>query len=334
MRAPSRSVERQRLRAALALALPWYGGFTLVLWIALAVGGMAGLPAMILAMSTLSTSGILPRESLGAIGYGAELLLFTGMALSVSRALTLPGRGAGGWQPAIRHPWRDREVRLAVVVVGLLALIVVARHWLGAFESAEGEDLPAIGHAAWGAVFTGLSFLSTTGFVSHDWIAARGWSGLTPPGLVLMGLTLIGGGVATTAGGVKLLRIYALSRLGRLELNRMIYPSIVHQGSELDRFLASHGARSAWLFAMVFAIVAVALIGALMVLGETLESGLIFAVAALTTTGPLVEVAGVQALHWWMPSDPARLILAVAMILGRLEILVILALALAQFSRD
>ena len=43
-------------------------------------------------------------------------------------------------------------------------------------------------------------------------------SGLATPGLILMGLALIGGGVATTAGGVKLLRVFALYQNGTREM--------------------------------------------------------------------------------------------------------------------
>lgn len=330
--APHPGVERQRLRAAFALVLPWYAGFTGAVWLLLAAQGMAGFPALMLAMATLSTSGVLPRESLGAVGLGAELVLAAAMALSLSRALSAPGTRATARRRQLLR--RDPELRLALAVVATVGLFVLARHWAGAYEAAEGEELPVLGAAAWGAVFTGLSFLTTTGFVSHDWIVAQAWSGLTPPGLVLMGLALMGGGVATTAGGVKLLRVYAMTRLGGLEMERLIHPRLVDPGTEYQRFLAGPGARAAWLFAMVFAIVAVALVGLLMLTGQSLETGLIFAVSALTTTGPLVEVAGDQALHWAQTSDPARLILACAMILGRLEILVILALALAQIARD
>lgn len=330
--APPPAVERQRLHAALALVLPWYAGFTGAAWLLMAVQGMAGFPALMLAMAAVSTSGILPRESLGAVGLGPELVLAAVMALSLSRALSAPGtRPAARRRQLLR---RDPELRTALAVVAAVGLFVLARHWAGAYEAAEGEELPVLGAAAWGAVFTGLSFLTTTGFVSHDWIVAQAWSGLTPPGLVLMGLALMGGGVATTAGGVKLLRVYAMTRLGGLEMERLIHPRLVDPGTEYQRFLAGAGARAAWLFAMVFAIVAVALVGLLMLTGQSLETGLIFAVSALTTTGPLVEVAGDQALHWAQTSDPARLILACAMILGRLEILVILALALAQIARD
>jgi trk system potassium uptake protein len=329
---PSRSVERQRLRAALGVALPWYAGLTGAVWLALAAGGMPGLPALILAMAVLSTSGILPRETLGSVGFGAEVILMLGMALALSRAFSLPGQ-----MPAARRRaalWRDPEIRLGLAAVLGVMLIVVARHWQGAWVVAEGEDLPALGSAAWGAAFTGLSFLTTTGLISHDWIVARTWSGLTPPGLVLMGLALMGGGVATTAGGVKLLRVLAMARMGRAELDRMIFPRLVDRGTDYDRFLAHQGARAAWLFAMVFAIVAVALIGVMMLLGAPLETALIYVVAALTTTGPLVQVAGDAALTWSSLGDAGRVTMALTMILGRLEILVILALALSQIARD
>lgn len=329
---PSRSVERQRLRSALSLTLPWYGGLTLAVWVLLASGGMAGLPALIVAMSALSTSGILPRESLGMIGFWAEAVVMVAMALTLSRAFSLPGQLAARRRRT--GLWQDLELRAGLVIVLVVTVIVVARHWQGAFVVADGEDLPALGSAAWGAAFTGLSFLTTTGFVSHDWIVSRAWSGLTPPGLVLMGLALMGGGVATTAGGVKLLRVLAMARMVRRELDRMVNPSMVDRGSDYARFLANQGGRSAWLFAMVFAIVAVALTGVVMLLGHSLETALIYVVAALTTTGPLVQVAGDTALNWSMLGDTGRVVLALAMILGRLEILVILALALGQIARD
>ena len=329
---PAPAIERQRLRAAARLVLPWYLGLSGGVWLLLSITGMAPFPGLMLAMAAVSTSGILPRESLGAVGTLPEIVLVAAMAASLSRALAMPGtpparpRGAGLLD--------DPELRLAALAVGVVALIVVARHWSGAYDPADAEDFPALGATAWGAVFTAVSFLTTTGLVSHDWIVARAWSGLTAPGLVLVGLALIGGGVATTAGGVKLLRVYAMARLGGLEMARLIQPRLVDPGTEMQRFLAGAGARAACLFAMVFAIVAVAILGLLLLTGPTLEEALIFTIAALTTTGPLVEVAGATPLYWSGLSDPARVLMAATMILGRLEILVVLALALAQVARD
>ena len=46
-----------------------------------------------------------------------------------------------------------------------------------------------------------LSFLTTTGFVSEDWRATQLWSDLPEPGIILLGVAVMGGGIATTAGG-------------------------------------------------------------------------------------------------------------------------------------
>ena len=51
------------------------------------------------------------------------------------------------------------------------------------------------------------------------------WSDLPDPGTILLGVAVMGGGIATTAGGVKLLRLYALYRHGLREMDRLIQPS-------------------------------------------------------------------------------------------------------------
>ncbi|WP_333829469.1 potassium transporter TrkG [Pararhodobacter sp.] len=320
-----------RLIAHGRVILPWYAGLTLALWLLQVLLGVPGYRALIHAMSTLSTSGILPRETLGGVGFLAELSIFLFLILGLSRGL-LPNPASRSHM--LRRPTIGPEMMVGAIIVGVVTAIVASRHWMGAFEVAEGENLPALGRAAWGAAFTGLSFLTTTGFVSQDWIAMRLWSGLAPPGLVLMGLAIVGGGIATTAGGVKLLRVYALARMGRLEMEHMIYPSMIDGGGERERFLVTDGARAAWLFAMVFALSVAVLVAVLMLLGMGFETGLIFTFAAITTTGPLVQVAGDLPLHWSLLSDPAKGVLAVGMILGRLEILALLALLMAQFARD
>lgn len=317
----------QRLWAHVLVVLPAYSALTLALWVILTLSGLPGFDALILALATLSTSGVLARETMGNIGLMAEIAIFAFLILALSRRF-LPGHGTGRWAP---H--QDPELVTASVLVSLVMLFVVVRHWAGAFETSATEDLPALGRAAWGAAFTGVSFLTTTGFVNQDWIASRAWSGLTPPGLVLMSMALLGGGVATTAGGIKLLRIYSLTRLGRFEMLRMIYPSMVVGGNDYDRFLATGGARSAWLFSMVFALSAVVVVALLLFSGMGLETAMIFAIAALTNTGQLVQVAGEAPLYWFLLSDPARAILALAMILGRLEILVLLAAILDRSRR-
>lgn len=329
MRADAGDYVALRLRQQLVLVLPPYLGATVAVWALLSAMGVTGLDALMQAMAALSTSGVLAQAGLGPIGLGAEIVLFAAFLPALSLRLR---PGPRGFRPL--RPWRDPELVAAALVIAAVVLIVVFRHLVAGADLPEDEAFPALGRAIWGMAFNGLSFLTTAGLVSEDWVTMRAWSGLTPPGLVLVGLALIGGGVATTAGGVKLLRIHALARMGRVELERLIYPSLVPGGGHGARVLATQGARAAWLLAMVFAIAGVVLVALLLVMGEPFETALIFAVAALTTAGPLAQVAGEAPLLWTTLGDSARAVLALAMILGRLEILVLVALVLARLDRN
>ena len=170
------------------------------------------------------------------------------------------------------------------------------------------------------------SFLTTTGFESHYWGGATEWSGLNTPGLFLTGLALIGGGVATTAGGVKLLRIYALYRHGQREQERLLHPSSIGGGGKDARRIRKQGAYISWVFFMLFAISIAGIMLLLSLTGVQFETSMVLAVSALSTTGPLASVAAETPIAYSGIPDAAKTILAFAMVLGRLETLAIIAL--------
>ncbi|MDZ7907629.1 MAG: potassium transporter TrkG [Gemmobacter sp.] len=178
----------------------------------------------------------------------------------------------------------------------------------------------------WGTAFTALSFLTTTGFAAEQWVSARIWSGLETHGMILLGLAMIGGGVATTAGGVKLLRVYALFRHGQYEMEKLIHPHSVGGAGRRARQLRSGGSHVAWVFFMLFATSIAAVVAALTLVGITFDSALILAIAALSTTGPLATLAGEVPVRYAELGHDAKLILGVAMVLGRVETLAVLAL--------
>ena len=329
MRADAGDDVALRLRQQLALVLPAYTAATALVWALLTGLGVPGFHALMQAMAALSTSGVLAQVGLGPVGLGAEVVLFLALLPALSLRLRPGPRGFERFAPG-----RDPELKAAAVILLLVILIVVLRHVIAAAGVPDDEAFPALGRAIWGMAFNGLSFLTTAGLVSESWLTMRAWSGLSPPGLLLVGLALMGGGVATTAGGVKLLRVHAMARMGRVELERLVFPSMVFGGGERARFLSTRGARAAWLLAMVFAIAGVTLVALLMILGLRFETALIFGIAALSTTGPLAQVAGETPHLWSGLDDSALAVLALAMILGRLEILVLVALVMARLGRN
>lgn len=324
---PARRVQRYALQLA-----PIYGGLTLVLWILLLMLGDRSLTALCHAMSTLSTSGISPvGGTVGAgSGFAGELAVFVFLAFAVSRrTFTNDGSQPGGLQLV-----RDPEIRIGVFLVLAVPVLLFLRHWVGAYEVENEQSLPDVVAAMWGAVFTVMSFLTTTGFESIGWTQSRAWSGLETPGLILMGLALIGGGVATTAGGVKLLRVYALYKHGQRELEKLVHPSSIGGAGATGRQFRREGAYVAWIFFMLFAMSIAAVMLALSLTGLAFEPALVLTIAALSTTGPLAHIAGEVAISYATLGDGAKLILAASMVLGRLETLAIIALLNPAFWRS
>lgn len=315
---------RTRLLRTIGALFPIYAGLTLLLWVLLLVLGNTPLIALCHAMSVLATSGISPSTGAAAMpsGMAGEAVMFMFMFFAISRltfstdTVTSAGQGI--------HT--DPEVRLAAVMIVTVPTLLFLRHWIGAYDvDAEDNFVDAL-RALWGALFTVMSFLTTTGFVSADWSAAQGWSGLGTPGLILMALALIGGGVATTAGGVKLLRVFALYRHGVREMERLVHPSSVSGARGLGRRLQRQGAFIAWVFFMLFVLSLTVTCLALAMLGTGFQDAMVLSAAGLSNTGPLLQYAGTEPIALSGLGTGAKIVFCAAMILGRLETLAIIAL--------
>ena len=328
----SRDLETSvRLIRVTAQLVPIYVSLTLVLWICLLIAGDRPLVAIVHAMSTLSTSGISAGTGTvdAASGFAGELLILLFLVFAISRR-------AYSAEAALRATNRlidDPEMRVGALLIASVTAALFLRHFIGAFNvRVETEPADAL-LALWGTLFTVTSFLSTTGFVSEHWAEARYWSGLAAPSLALVGLALVGGGVATTAGGVKLLRVYALYVHGKRELGRLVHPSSVHGTGKAARAVSARGVFIAWVFFMLYALSVAVVWVALSLAGVEFGEAMVLTIAALSTTGPLAQVASEGGIFFGLLAPEIKVILMAAMILGRLETLVLIALLNAEFWR-
>ncbi|MQY41393.1 TrkH family potassium uptake protein [Epibacterium sp. SM1969] len=324
----SRQMERSDPRRHLVFVFkniaPIYVGLTAALWVLLLITGGGLTTSAIHAMSVMSTSGISPVGGVenAQSGLGGEMIMFLFMFFALSR-LTF---SSDTLSSETRHLEEDPEFRMGVMLVIAVPLMLFLRHWVAALEVDASADLYSAIGALWGSVFTVLSFLSTTGFESAHWGAAQDWSGLETPGMILMGMAMIGGGVATTAGGVKLLRVFALYLNGVREMERLVHPSSLSGANRFTKRIQRDGAYVAWIFFMLFALSLAVIATAFSAVGSDFEEAMILAVASLSTTGPLTQIAGGEAIELVLLSPAAKLILCVAMVLGRLETLAFIAL--------
>lgn len=312
---------RARIVRVFRIVTPIYGGLTGVLALLLIMAGDRPFVAVCHAMATLSTSGISPVGGLDGARSGmvGELAIAAFLLPAVSHRILgvlarrrLPGPG-------------DPEIQLMLISVLVVTLVLFLHSFVAAAAIQRAGDAVAAGRAIWGGLFTVLSFLTTTGFESHDWRTMQLWADLPSPGPLLLAVAVIGGGVATTAGGVKLLRVYALYRLGLREMDRLIHPSGVGRRGSGDKLISRRGARIAFIFLMLFLIALSLTMAALAATGLSFNQSLALAVAALTTCGQAIHVLGGEASYAALP-DPALGILGAAMIVGRIETLVVVAL--------
>ncbi|MEL7167241.1 MAG: potassium transporter TrkG [Pseudomonadota bacterium] len=315
---------RVRIAKVGGVLVPIYLGLTALLVVLLRIAGDEPFVALCHGMSIMATSGISPVGGLdqGNSGVTGEAVMILFMLFALSRltfSLDTVSQGSG-------NLLGDPEFRLGLGLVLAVPIFLFLRHFAGAIDVDTQENAADAARALWGSGFTVMSFLTTTGFASGYWSDAQAWSGLETPGLLLMGLAVMGGGVATTAGGVKLLRVFALYQNGLREMERLVHPSSVSGAGKMQRRLQRDGAFIAWIFFMLFA-VSLAVGAVLMAAtGLAFEEALVMIIAGLSTTGPLLEIGGDAPLRLSEVSAAAKAIFTAAMVLGRLETLAIIAL--------
>lgn len=298
----------ERMRRYAGQIAPVYLGLTFALWLSLVLAGDTALTGLGRAMAVLSTSGI----ETGTPGSGrvGELLCLGFFTFALSRAaMPLSHRRIAG--PGLLQ---DREFRLALTLSALLALGLV---------------LIALGHAAgvgalWVGFFNAVSFLTGTGLMAEPAAQAA-----PVPWLALATLALVGGGIATTSGGLKLLRLGTILSHARHEAERLVHPHAVGRAGSGARDLRRQGGQVAWICAMLMFLTLALGMLALTLFGLGFEPALVLATAALTNTAPLATAAGAGPGIWSDLPVLAKLALMALMVMGRLETLTLIALLAA-----
>lgn len=318
-----------RTARALKRLTPLYAALTFLLMVLLLAtsNGGEGFHAFCHAMGIISTSGISPVDEGLAFHNSriAEAVSLVFMLLGASRLpWRRPQRGESAWGAVKLDP----ELRLLGLTVALATAWLFGRHWLGVLQLENGteESFSSFLKALWGTVATVTSFATTTGYVSMDWQGAQNWSGLSNPAMLLLGLAALGGGVASTAGGIKLFRAFALFQHAILDLSHRAHPSAVDSPRRPGGRLGREAVTNALVFAMLFMAAMAAALLALTATGMSFERALVAAVATLSNAGPALPLLEGDPSAYAKLSESARGVLCAAMILGRIEILAVVAL--------
>ncbi len=305
-----------RLARLAAGLLAIYAGLTLLLTLLLWAAGLSRFPALLQAMSTISCGGFSTSD--GSIGHwhdpAVDWVVLLGMVLG--------GAPFGIYFQVLQRRWRlalqNTQLRWYLTIMAAAALAMSG--WI--IVETNVKPLPALRHG----IFTAASVMTGTGFATLDW---GQWAGF--PTAVLFLLGLIGGCAGSTAGGLKVFRLQILYATARLQLTRLLRPHAVLVTQYERRPVPDVVAESVLGFLFVYTLSFALLSMALGLVGLDFLSSISAAASALANLGPgLTPSVGPMAGYATVP-DAAKWLLAAAMIFGRLEMFVVLAVFSPSF---
>jgi trk system potassium uptake protein TrkH len=294
-----------------------YAGLTALQVVALWAVGLSLFDAVCHAFATLAAGGFSPHP-LSVMGYqnpAAEWVIIVFMFLAGAnfalqyRALV---RGRIGVLTG------DEEMRAyAGIVVVATVLLVLA---LGTGEA----PLTTIRTA----LFQVLSILTTTGFASVDF---QLWNEQAK--MVLLVLMFIGGCAGSAGGGPKVVRHILLARYTLRELRRTLHPRAVLPVKLDGRVVPEHVLTNVVVFFLFYLLTFSIAAGIVVALGADIVTGLTATIACLGNVGPGFNQVGPMAnfadLH-----PVSRVVLTLAMWIGRLEVLTVLVILRPEVWRS
>jgi trk system potassium uptake protein TrkH len=302
-----------------ALAL-WrlYAALTAAQVVALWVAGMSLFDALCHSMATLAAGGFSPHP-LSIAGYGSatiEWIIIVFMFLAGANFALQFRVFVRGHTAALVN---DEEFRAyaGVVLASTVVLIVLL---MPAGHSFIGAIRPAL--------FQTLSIITTTGFASEDFNL---WSDGAK--VVLLGLMFIGGCAGSAGGGPKVVRHVLMARYTLRELRRTLHPRAVLPVKLGGRVVSDDTMRDVVVFMLLYILTYAVSAAVVILLGADLMTGISGAAATIGNVGPGFGPIGPMG-HYADLHPISRLVLTMAMWLGRLEVLAVLVLFRAEVWRS
>ncbi len=214
-----------------------------------------------------------------------------------------------------RKAFRDEELRtFGCIVVAAIVIIVIN---IGGQYASFGDDLR---HAA----FQVASIVSTTGFCTVDFDR---WPQISRTLLVL--LMFIGACAGSTGGGSKVVRVVVLLKNARRAVYNVFHPRAVKMVYLDGEILEDDTVSSVGNYYMLYFLILAAATMLITVDGFSMETNFTAVVACLNNVGPGMDGVG-AVMNYSAFSYFSKIVLSIAMLIGRLEIYPILVLVFPQ----
>ncbi len=293
-----------------------YVGLTTVGFVALQLTGMGSFDALVHAMTAISTGGFSTSDE--SLGHWAEPGVQV-VAISLMVLGSLPFMlYISYWKNGLGGMRIDSQSRAFLVLLTSLVVFMSLWVWFNLDVSFP--------HALSLSAFNVTSIMTGTGFASADYSA---WGPFANSFFLV--IMFFGGCAGSTTCGMKVFRLQVLMAGARMQLKQLLEPRGVFVASYDGRRVNASVLQSVtyffFLFILSFAVLT-------MLLGAT---GLEFSVAvssaatAICNVGPGIgDVVG-PAGNFSTINEPAKWLMAIGMMVGRLEVFSVLILLLPRF---
>lgn len=292
-----------------------YLGLTVACCLAYWLAGMSFFDAMSHSFSTVAIGGFSTHDA--SIGYfDSTAIQFIAIVFMLLSGINFAIHFIAFRHRSLKPYQRDAEFRTYILVLFIVSIITIGYlQFMHTFDSTTESIIEGL--------FQVVSIGTTTGFTTAEYYS---WPGFLP--VMLLYVSFIGGCSGSTGGGIKVIRILLLVKQGVRELRRLVHPNAEFPVKIGKKPMPEKVIEAVWgFFAAYFAISALMIL-LLMATGLNQETAFSAVAACLNNLGPGLGDVG---RNFASINDPAKWILCVAMLLGRLEIFTLLVLFTPTF---
>ena len=289
-----------------------YLGLTVVCALLYFAFGMSAFDAISHSLSTVSIGGFSTHDE--SIGYfnsiSIEVICMVFMLLS---ALSYALHYFAVYKKKPLKYFHDSELRFFVSILSVVISLSLLLSIIVGFDGGSFREI----------LFQSVSIVTTTGFVSTDYSS---WP-TSITFLLLIG-AFIGACSGSVGGGIKSWRVLIMINHAKINIMRLVHPNAVVSLKIGSKAVDDKVAESVWGFFSIYVICFMLLLLSLLATGMDFESSFSAIGACLNNLGPGL---GQVAETYGSVSNFGKSILALAMILGRLEIFTLLVLFTTVF---
>ncbi len=290
-----------------------YACLVVLCWLALIITGTDFFSALCLALSGVSTGGLMPQSG-GISHYVGRIGAFCLAIFTILGAMNISIL----WDFIRLRKWRNFLVLFSSPESRGFFVLSAVLFLLGLFMVG-----PAQGYTLF---IESLFFASTAGF-DYDIIGLE-----MVPSVVLIAIALIGGSALSTAGGIKIIRLLLLFRHLFTDLGRLTHPSRLIPVSFKGQQIPDRAFLSVWMYFFGYTLFFGLAVLALGATGLVFQDAVVTGAASIANMGPLLDAtlpeSGVSYADF---TNPQKIMSALFMLIGRVEVLAVLILFTPSF---